>query len=162
MVTARKVHRPHGLGEDVVDLGFVGEPDKVDATVLEQILGRELIPVLAPVAQGADGQTYNVNADTFAGAVAGALGAKRLLFLTDVPGVLDKNGQLIQDITIEQARALIADGTISGGMIPKVENCIDAVNRGVEAAVIMDGRVPHALLLEVFTESGLGTMVTRK
>ena len=98
MVSARKVHRPHSPGEDVVDLGFVGEPDKVDVTVLEQILGRELIPVLAPVAQGADGQTYNVNADTFAGAVAGALGAKRLLFLTDVPGVLDKNGALIKEL----------------------------------------------------------------
>ena len=96
-----------------------------------------------------------------AGAIAGALRAKRLLFLTDVPGVLDKNGQLIGDMTIEQARALIADGTISGGMIPKVENCIDAVNSGVEAATILDGRVPHALLLEIFTESGLGTMVRR-
>jgi acetylglutamate kinase len=106
MVTARKVHRPHGPGEDVVDLGFVGEPDKVDATVLEQILGRELIPVLAPVAQGPDGQTYNVNADTFAGAVAGALGAKRLLFLTDVPGVLDKNKGLIKELRVDDIRGL--------------------------------------------------------
>ena len=108
-----------------------------------------------------DELTYNINADTSAGAIAGAMRAKRLLFLTDVPGVLDKNGKLIEDMTVEQARALISDGTISGGMIPKVENCIDAVNRGVEAAVIMDGRVPHALLLEVFTEAGMGTMVTR-
>jgi len=155
MVLARKVT------DADVDLGFVGEPEKVDARVLEQVLGRELIPVLAPVAMGADGETYNVNADTFAGAIAGALGAKRLLFLTDVPGVLDKDGNLIPEMTVEQARALIADGTISGGMIPKVENCIDAVNSGVEAATILDGRVPHSLLLEVFTETGVGTMVKR-
>jgi len=118
--------------------------------------------VVAPIGFGVDDElTYNINADTSAGAIAGAMQAKRLLFLTNVPGVLDKNGQLIQDMTVEQARALIADGTISGGMIPKVENCIDAVNSGVEAATIMDGRVPHALLLEVFTEAGVGTMVTR-
>ena len=108
-----------------------------------------------------DELTYNINADTSAGAIAGAMKAKRLLFLTDVPGVLDKEGKVIPEMTIEQARALIADGTISGGMIPKVENCIDAVNSGVEAAVIMDGRVPHCLLLEVFTEAGVGTMVRR-
>ena len=128
-------------------------------TVLEQILGRELIPVLAPVAQGADGQTYNVNADTFAGAVAGALGAKRLLFLTDVPGVLDKNGELIKELQIDAIRSLIADGTITGGMIPKVETCLQALDGGVEAAVILDGRVPHAILLELFTDtSGAGTL----
>ena len=161
MVTARKVHRPHGVGEDVVDLGFVGEPDKVDATVLEQILGRELIPVLAPVAQGRDGQTYNINADTFAGAVAGALGAKRLLFLTDVPGVLDKNKGLIKELRIDDIRGLIADGTITGGMIPKVENCVEAVRLGVKGAVILDGRVPHACLLELFTEAGPGTLIKR-
>ena len=161
MVTARKVHRPHGFGEDVVDLGFVGEPDKVDATVLEQILGRELIPVLAPVAQGRDGQTYNINADTFAGAVAGALGAKRLLFLTDVPGVLDKNKGLIKELRIDDIRGLIADGTITGGMIPKVENCVEAVRQGVKGAVILDGRVPHACLLELFTEAGPGTLIKR-
>ena len=110
MVVARKVHRAHAHDEDVVDLGFVGEPDKVDMTVLEQILGRELIPVLAPVAQGADGETYNVNADTFAGAIAGALGAKRLLFLTDVPGVLDKDKNLIKELKVDDIRGLIADG----------------------------------------------------
>ena len=165
MVVARKVTRtivdPGSNIEKVVDLGFVGEPHKVDVTVLTQILGRELIPVLAPVATSADGATYNVNADTFAGAIAGALKAKRLLLLTDVAGVLDKSKNLIKELSVDDARRLIADGTISGGMIPKVENCIDAVNRGVEAAVIMDGRVPHALLLEVFTEAGVGTMVTR-
>ena len=144
MVTARKVTRSHNAGpdEDVVDLGFVGEPEKVDMTVLEQILGRELIPVLAPVAQGADGQTYNVNADTFAGAIAGALGAKRLLFLTDVPGVLDKDKNLMKELRIDDIRALIADGTITGGMIPKVETCIYALEKGVEGVVILDGKIP--------------------
>src|ERR1700761_2731594 len=161
LVTARKVHRPHAPGEDVVDLGFVGEPDKVDATVLEQILGRELIPVLAPVAQGPDGQTYNVNADTFAGAVAGALGAKRLLFLTDVPGVLDKNKGLIKELRADDIRSLIADGTITGGMIPKVETCIYALERGVEGVVILDGKVPHAVLIELLTDYGAGTLITR-
>src|ERR1700722_9404910 len=161
MVTARKVHRPHVPGEDVVDLGFVGEPDKVDSTVLEQILGRELIPVLAPVAQGADGQTYNINADTFAGAVAGALGAKRLLLLTDVPGVLDKNKGLIKELRVDEIRGLIADGTITGGMIPKVETCIYALERGVEGVVILDGKGPHAGLIELLTDYGAGTLITR-
>src|SRR5438105_4192186 len=145
-----------------VDLKQVGEPAKINVMVLEQLRRADVIPVVAPIGFGVNDElTYNINADTSAGAIAGAMKAKRLLFLTDVPGVLDKNGNLIQDMTVDQARALIADGTISGGMIPKVENCIDAVNRGVEAAVIMDGRVPHALLLEVFTEAGVGTMVTR-
>jgi acetylglutamate kinase len=161
MVTARKVHRHHAPGEDVVDIGLVGEPDKVDVTVLEQILGRELIPVLAPVAQGADGQTYNVNADTFAGAVAGALGAKRLLFLTDVPGVQDRDRQLIKELKVDDIRALIADGVITGGMIPKVETCIYALERGVEGVVILDGKVPHAVLIELLTDYGAGTLITR-
>jgi acetylglutamate kinase len=164
MVTARKVTRVHhyaGPDEDMVDLGFVGEPDKVDTTVLDQILGRELIPVLAPVAQGADGLTYNVNADTFAGAIAGALGAKRLLFLTDVPGVLDQNGALIKELRIDDIRRLIADGTITGGMIPKVETCIYALERGVEGVVILDGKVPHAVLIELLTDYGAGTLIMR-
>ena len=130
-------------------------------TVLEQILGRELIPVLAPVAQGADGETYNVNADTFAGAVAGALKAKRLLFLTDVPGVLDKDKNLIKELKVDQIRELIADGTITGGMIPKVETCIYAVERGVEGVVILDGKIPHAVLIELLTDHGAGTLITR-
>ena len=149
MVTARKATRtmvdPDSNIEKIIDLGFVGEPEKVDTMVLNQILGRGLIPVLAPVATSADGATYNVNGDTFAGAIAGALKAKRLLLLTDVPGVLDKSKQLIKELSVNDARRLIADGTISGGMIPKIENCIDAVNRGVEAAVIMDGRVGRRL-----------------
>jgi acetylglutamate kinase len=161
MVIARKVTRPSSPGEDVVDLGFVGEPDKVDMTVLEQVLGRELIPVLAPVAQGADGETYNVNADTFAGAVAGALRAKRLLFLTDVPGVLDKSGNLIKELKAGDIHALIADGTITGGMIPKVETCIYAIEKGVEGVVILDGKIPHAVLIELLTDHGAGTLITR-
>jgi len=165
MVTARKVTRnASGNGgdvEDVVDLGFVGEPDKVDTIVLEQILGRELIPVLAPVAQGANGDTYNINADTFAGAIAGALHAKRLLLLTDVPGVLDKNKNLIKELRVDEIRGLIADGTITGGMIPKVETCIYAIERGVEGVVILDGKIPHAVLIELLTDHGAGTLITR-
>jgi len=163
MVIARKVSRA-GSGDEVepyVDLGYVGEPDKIDMTVLEQILGRDLIPVLAPVAAGADGQTYNINADTFAGAVAGALKAKRLLFLTDVPGVLDKDKKLIKHLRIDEIHELIADGTITGGMIPKVETCIYAVERGVEGVVILDGKIPHAVLIELLTDGGAGTLITR-
>jgi acetylglutamate kinase len=163
MVIARKLTRtvvdPDSHIEKVVDLGFVGEPDKLDMTVLKQILGRELIPVLAPVAAAANGGTYNVNADTFAGAIAGALKAKRLLLLTDVPGVLDRSKTLIKQLSADEARRLIADGTISGGMIPKVETCIDALEHGVEGVVILDGKVPHAVLLELFTELGAGTLI---
>jgi acetylglutamate kinase len=165
MVVARKLKRtvvdPDSHIEKVVDLGFVGEPDKVDTTVLDQILGRELIPVLAPVAAAENGGTFNVNADTFAGAIAGALRAKRLLLLTDVPGVLDKSKNLIKELSVDDARKRIADGTIAGGMIPKVETCIDALERGVEGAVILDGKVPHAVLLELFTELGAGTLMHR-
>ncbi|HWK97999.1 MAG TPA: acetylglutamate kinase [Pseudolabrys sp.] len=163
MVQAKKVTRtvvdPDSMIEKVVDLGFVGEPDKVDLTVLNHVLGKEMIPVLAPVAASADGGTFNVNADTFAGAIAGALKAKRLLLLTDVPGVLDKNKKLITDLSVADARKLIADGTISGGMIPKVETCIYALDQGVEGVVIMDGKVPHAVLLELLTDHGAGTLM---
>jgi acetylglutamate kinase len=165
MVLARKLSRavadPGSHIEKVVDLGFVGEPAKVDTTVLDQILGRELIPVLAPVAAGLEGGTFNVNADTFAGAIAGALKAKRLLLLTDVPGVLDKSKKLIKQLTLADARRLIADGTISGGMIPKVETCIEALDQGVEGVVILDGKVPHAVLLELLTDHGAGTLIQR-
>jgi len=163
MVTATKVTRVHdpALNQEVdLDLGFVGDPSKVDTTVLDQVLGRELIPVLAPVCQGADGETYNVNADTFAGAIAGAVKAKRLLFLTDVPGVLDKDKQLIKELSVSQIRALIADGTITGGMIPKVETCIYAIEQGVEGVVILDGKTPHAVLIELLTDGGAGTLIT--
>jgi acetylglutamate kinase len=165
MVTARKVTRsvvdPDSNIEKLVDLGFVGEPESVNRAVLDAVLKAELIPVLAPVAAGLDGQTYNINADTFAGAIAGAMGAKRLLLLTDVPGVLDKNKELLPELTIEQCRALIADGTITGGMIPKIETCIYALERGVEAVVILDGKVPHSVLLELFTDHGAGTLIRR-
>jgi acetylglutamate kinase len=165
MVLARKLSRavadPSSHIEKIVDLGFVGEPAKVDMTVLAQILGRELIPVLAPVAAGLEGGTFNVNADTFAGAIAGALKAKRLLLLTDVPGVLDKSKKLIKQLTLADARRLIADGTISGGMIPKVETCIEALDQGVEGVVILDGKVPHAVLLELLTDHGAGTLIQR-
>jgi acetylglutamate kinase len=165
MVIAKKATRrvvdPDSNIEKVVDLGFVGEPDKVDLSVLNVVLGRELIPVLAPVAASADGGTFNVNADTFAGAIAGALKAKRFLLLTDVPGVLDKNKKLIDQMSAADVRRLIADGTISGGMIPKVETCLYALDQGVEGVVILDGKVPHAVLLELFTDLGAGTLIHR-
>src|SRR3954471_4304100 len=165
MVTARKATRttvdPDSRIEQVVDLGFVGQAAHVNRAVLDQVLSAELIPVLAPVAVGRDGQTYNVNADTFAGAIAGATGAKRLLLLTDVPGVLDKDKNLIPELTIDDCRRLIADGTITGGMIPKIETCIYAIERGVEAVVIIDGKAAHAVLLELFTDYGAGTLIRR-
>ncbi|MGD0633456.1 MAG: acetylglutamate kinase [Beijerinckiaceae bacterium] len=164
MVIARKAASVHttvaGQGEEI-DLGFVGEPAKVDTMVLHQVLGRELIPVLAPIAAGEDGETYNVNADTFAGAIAGALGAKRLLFLTDVPGVLDKDKNLIRQLSVAQIHDLIADGTVTGGMIPKVQTCIYAIEQGVEGVVILDGKQPHAVLVELLTDHGAGTLITR-
>jgi acetylglutamate kinase len=163
MVFAEKVTKtakdPDSNIEKIIDLGFVGEPKTVNRAVIDMVLGAELIPVIAPVAPGKDGETYNVNADTFAGAIAGALNAVRLLFLTDVPGVLDKQGKLIKELTVADARRLIADGTISGGMIPKVETCIEALARGVEGVVIVNGKTPHAVLLELFTDHGAGTLI---
>jgi acetylglutamate kinase len=157
MVLARKVPQ---TGKDI-DLGFVGEPAKVDTTVLDQVLGRELIPVLAPVAQDENGETYNVNADTFAGAIAGALNAKRLLLLTDVAGVFGRDGKMIKQLRGSEIHGLIADGTITGGMIPKVETCIYALEQGVEGVVILDGKMPHAVLVELLTDHGAGTLITR-
>lgn len=163
MVYAEKAHKtmtdPDSNIERVLDLGFVGEPVEVDRTLLDLLAKSEMIPVLAPVAPGRDGHTYNINADTFAGAIAGAVEASRLLFLTDVPGVLDKNGKLIDELTVSEARALIADGTISGGMIPKVETCIEAIERGVKGVVILNGKTAHAVLLELFTAHGAGTLL---
>ena len=163
MVFAEKVTKtakdPDSNIEKVIDLGFVGEPKTVNRAVIDMVLSAELIPVIAPVAPGKDGETYNVNADTFAGAIAGALNAARLLFLTDVPGVLDKQGKLIKELSVADARRLIADGTISGGMIPKVETCIEALARGVEGVVIVNGKTPHAVLLELFTDHGAGTLI---
>jgi acetylglutamate kinase len=163
MIEARKLRRTvrdeDSNIEKVLDLGFVGEPTVVRKHMLTTLERADIIPVIAPLGLGADGETYNINADTAAGAVAAALEATRLLLLTDVVGVLDKNKQLIPKLSVERAQALIADGTISGGMIPKIETCIEAVQCGVEAAVIIDGRVPHALLLEIFTEHGVGTLI---
>jgi acetylglutamate kinase len=165
MVVARKATRtvvdPDSDIEKVVDLGYVGEPERVDRSILDAVLKSELIPVLAPVAMGENGQAYNVNADTFAGAIAGAMRAKRLLLLTDVPGVLDKDRRLLPELTVDECRRLIADGTITGGMIPKIETCIYAIEQGVEAVVILDGKVAHAVLLELFTDHGAGTLVRR-
>ncbi|MEK9833848.1 MAG: acetylglutamate kinase, partial [Rhodospirillaceae bacterium] len=145
--------------EKILDLGFVGEPSRVDPELLNSLTQADIIPVIAPIGVGEDGATYNVNADTAAGAIASALEATRLLMLTDVVGVMDTDGNLIADMGVDQARQLIADGTISGGMIPKVETCIDAVEKDVEASVIMDGRAAHSLLIEIFTEHGLGTAI---
>ena len=163
LITARKLMataKTEGSAiEEAIDLGFVGEPAHVDTSVLEALNAADLIPVVAPVGCDAGGETYNINADTAAGAVAAALGATRMLMLTDVAGVLHKDGTLITELTVSQAEALIRDGTVSGGMIPKVETCINAVLGGAEAAVIMDGRAPHALLVELFTEHGMGTII---
>jgi acetylglutamate kinase len=144
-----------------IDLGFVGDPKTIDPHVLKTLAQGGMIPVIAPVSAGEGGETYNINADTAAGAIAAAVGATRLLLLTDVPGVLDKEGKLLENLTVTQVKALMGDGTISGGMIPKLETCIEAIEGGVEGAVIIDGRVPHSLLLETFTERGVGTFVSR-
>jgi len=163
MVRARKVTRttrdPGSAIEQIVDLGFVGEPEAVDRTLIDTLVAAGIVPVIAPVAVGADGHTYNINADTMAGHIAAALGAARLFLLTDIAGVMDKNKQLLTDLTPADIAGLISDGTITGGMIPKLETCVTAVESGVDAAVILDGRVGHAMLLEIFTKRGAGTLV---
>ena len=156
---ARMVRDPGSNIERVLDLGFVGEPEHVDARVLKLLIGADIVPVVAPAGVGEDGQTYNINADTVAGAIAGALDAERLLMLTDVAGVRGPDGNHIPQMTIADIRAGIAAGWISGGMIPKVETCIEAVERGVKGAVILDGREPHAILRELFTDRGIGTLI---
>jgi acetylglutamate kinase len=158
---ARTTRDPDSNIESAVDLGFVGEPEAIDRRVIDTISDAGMIPVIAPIGIGADGHTYNINADTMAGAVAGALGAKRLFLLTDVAGVLDKAGSLLTNLDAARIAELRADGTISGGMIPKLETCTAAIQAGVEGAVILDGRVPHAMLLEIFTRRGAGTLVGR-
>jgi len=157
---ATRIVRDAATGaEQVLDLGFVGEPEHVDTRVLELLIGAAIVPVVAPVGADAHGQTYNINADTVAGAIAGALRADRLLMLTDVPGVLDESKRLIPEMTVAEVRCGIDSGMISGGMIPKVETCIAAVEQGVKGAVILDGRVPHAVLMELFTDGGSGTLI---
>ena len=157
----RTKKEPDSNIEKVLDLGFVGEPEQIDPYILQAMSDKGIIPVVAPIGWDADGNTYNINADTVAGTLAGALNASRLLMLTDVSGVLDKSGALMPELTVARCRNLQKDGTISGGMIPKVETCIDAVKQGVEGAVIIDGRVPHGVLLELFTEHGSGTLIRR-
>ena len=145
--------------EKVIDLGYVGDPERVNGEVLIELAKTGVVPVIAPIGFDDEGATYNINADTAAGAVAAAVKAKRLLMLTDVAGVLDTNGNRLEDISADLARSMIKDGVIKGGMIPKIETCLDAVQEGVEASVILDGRVPHAILLEIFTERGDGTII---
>jgi acetylglutamate kinase len=159
----RTVKDPDSMIEQVVDLGFVGEPKRVDPQILDALINadQDYVPVIAPIGVSEAGDTYNINADTVAGAVAGALKAKRMLLLTDVKGVLDKNGHLIRQLTVMQAFEAIRDGVATGGMIPKLETAIAAVDAGVEAVVIMDGRRPHAMLMELFTEHGAGTLVKK-
>ncbi|WP_333838230.1 acetylglutamate kinase [Novosphingobium sp.] len=165
LVTATKVERttkdPESAIERAVDLGFVGEPSAIDPTILHTVSAAGFIPVVAPIGVGEDGHTYNINADTMAGAIAAKLGASRLFLLTDVAGVLDKDKRLLTDLTPDDIAGLTADGTISGGMIPKLETCVHAVEAGCEAAVVLDGRVPHAMLLEIFTARGAGTLIHR-
>ncbi|WP_298289090.1 acetylglutamate kinase [Novosphingobium sp.] len=163
LVTATKVERttkdPGSNIERAVDLGFVGEPTEIDTSILDTLSAAGIIPVIAPIGVGKDGHTYNINADTMAGAIAAALGASRLFLLTDVPGVLDKDKNLLTDLRPADIARLAEDGTISGGMIPKLETCVHAVEAGCEAAVVLDGRVPHAMLIEIFTAQGAGTLI---
>ena len=164
LVTATKLERtvrdPDSNIEKALDLGFVGEPTTVDTTILETASGAGMIPVVAPIGAGEDGHTYNINADTMAGAIAAELGAARLFLLTDVAGVLNKQGELLTDLNPADIANLTKDGTVSGGMIPKLETCVHAVEAGCEAAVVLDGRVPHAMLLEFFTATGAGTLIS--
>ncbi|MBO9543943.1 acetylglutamate kinase [Caulobacter sp.] len=167
LITAEKVTRtkkdPDSNIEQAVDLGFVGEPTKVDPHIIQTLLASETdyIPVIAPIGVSAAGETFNINADTVAGALAGALKAKRMLMLTDIKGVLDGNGELIREMTVDAARELISSGVATGGMIPKLENAIHAIEAGVEAVVILDGRRPHAMLVELFSEHGAGTLISK-
>lgn len=166
LVRARKLTRlkrdPESRIEQVLDIGFVGEPEHVNPHLLEEFIRSDVIPVIAPIGFGPGGETFNINADTMAGAIAKAMGAERLLLLTDVQGVLDGDGTLIETMTAAEAHRMIDDGTIHGGMVPKIQTCLDVVEDGVAGAVIMDGRVPHALLLELFTEHGVGTLIRRE
>lgn len=165
LIRAEKLRRTRRVTdsniEKILDLGFVGEPTRINPHLLESFEESDIIPVIAPIGVGAKGETYNINADTAAGAIAVAAGATRLLLLTDVPGVMDKDGNVIKELTTRDVRRLIDVGTIHGGMIPKVETCLQAVENDVDAAVIIDGTVPHALLLEIFTDAGVGTLIRR-
>ena len=165
LITVEKATRtkkdPTSRMEEVIDLGFVGEPTHVDPQIIEALIyaDHDYVPVIAPIGVSEEGETYNINADTVAGALAGALKAKRMLLLTDVAGVLDANGELVRQMTVAEARAAIDDGVATGGMIPKLETAVAAVEAGVEAVVILDGRRPHAMLVELFSEHGAGTLI---
>jgi len=163
LIEAKKLRRtsrdPDSNIEKILDLGFVGEPSRINASILEEFYDSDLIPVIAPIGIGEKGETYNINADTAAGALAGALAASKLMVLTDVAGVLNKEGRLISEMTVREARALIKDGVAREGMIPKIETCIHALENDVEAAHILDGTLPHILLIETFTQHGAGTMI---
>ncbi len=164
LMRARKLRRtrkdPESNIERILDLGVVGEPSEVNATVLETLVYSDAIPVIAPLGVSKEGDTYNINADTFAGAIAIAVNAKRLLLLTDVAGVLDDEGELVRELSLQGARDMISNGTIKGGMIPKIETCMSVVDAGVDGVVVLDGRVPHIVLLELFTEHGVGTRLS--
>ena len=166
LIQAKKLQRkkkdPDSNIEKVLDLGFVGEPTKVNPAIMETFAQSDFIPVIAPIGIGEDGSTYNINADTAAGAVAAAIGAQKLIMLSDIPGVLAKDGELYSELSLGEVDVLMQDGTISGGMIPKLENCVNAVNSGVERAHILDGRIPHVMLVEIFTSAGAGTMIRKK
>ena len=166
LVEARKLKRRRSKSdsriEKVLDLGFVGEPSRINPHILEPFWGTDVIPVIAPIGIGAKGETYNINADTVAGAVAAAVNASKLILLTDVEGVLDKRGKLVPQLSLREARRLLRGDTLTGGMIPKMETCVQAVEDGTGAAHILDGRVPHVLLLEIFTAHGVGTMIRPK
>jgi acetylglutamate kinase len=163
LIEARKLRRsvkdPDSNIERILDLGFVGEPTVINPEILEEFFDSDVIPVIAPIGKGPDGETYNINADTVAGAIASALSARKLIVLTDVPGVLSKDEELISELTTTEAQKLIKDGTISGGMIPKMEMCLNAVTNGTETAHILDGKIPHVCLIETFTDHGAGTMI---
>lgn len=164
LIEATKLTRtrrdPESHIEEVLDLGFVGQPTRIRTHVIEVLQGTDVVPVIAPTGIGADGQTYNINADTAAGAIAAALGARKLIMLTDVEGVLDRGGRLISELSDADARRMIADGSVTGGMIPKLETCLQALADGVGAVHVLDGRLAHVLLLETFTEAGVGTKIT--
>ncbi len=166
LLEARKLRRsvkdPDSNIEKILDLGFVGEPVSVQPEVLDELTESDMIPVIAPIGIGPNGETFNINADTMAGAIAAAMSACKLMMLTDVPGILNKDKELISELTLDEARELISDGTVSGGMIPKLETCIHALEHHTEAAHILDGRIPHVLLIEAFTAHGASTMISRE
>ena len=165
LITAKRLNKVDDNSdsnvEKAIDLGYVGEPEKIDPQVIHALINEKMIPVIAPVGIGTDGLTYNINADTAAGSISAAMKASRMIMLTDVVGVLDQNGKLIPELTISEAQELIKNKIVVGGMIPKIKTCIDAVLGGAEASVIMDGTMPHSLLLELFTEHGIGTIIRK-